>query len=93
MLIAGERVADQHRVAAVGIERTVCLVGDLKGAERDACVEPERLVFPKDLDRRVRLIRLPLPNNRYAARDGFQLGHMASRSSQVPLTSLRNPLQ
>jgi hypothetical protein len=29
----------------------------------------------------VRLIRLPLPNNRDAARNGFQLGHMAFRSS------------
>src|SRR6478609_2399248 len=30
MLIAGESVADQHRIAALSIERTVCLVSDLK---------------------------------------------------------------
>jgi hypothetical protein len=71
MLVASERMADQHRIAAVGIGRAICLVGDLEGAEIDTGIEPERLLFPKDRDWGVRLIRLPLPHNRDAARNGF----------------------
>ncbi len=93
MLVASECMADKHRIAAVGIERAVGLVRDLEWAEINSGIEPERLVSPKHRDRGVRLIRLPLPNNRDAARNGFQLGHMAFRSSQVPLSSPRNPLQ
>jgi hypothetical protein len=85
MLIAGKSVAYQYGIAAVGIERTVGLVGDLEGAELDTGIEPERLVRPKRLDGGVRLIRLPLPSDRDAAGNGSQLHHLAFRSSQMPI--------
>ena len=44
VLVAGQRMADQHGVAARGIERAVGLVGDLERAERHAGIELERLV-------------------------------------------------
>ena len=58
MLIAGERMADQHGVGALGIERAVGLVGDLEGAKVNAGIEPQRLVGAEAHDRRMRLIRL-----------------------------------
>ena len=59
MLVAGERMADQHRIAALGIERAVGLVGDLEWREVDAGVEPERLVRAEADDERIaRMIRL-----------------------------------
>ena len=56
MLIAGQRVADQHRVAALGIERAVSLVGDLEGREFDAGIEPERLVRTEADDERMGIV-------------------------------------
>ena len=53
VLIAGEGVADQHRIAALGIERTVGLVGDLERCEVDAGIEPQRTVHPETHDRRM----------------------------------------
>src|SRR5262249_2683079 len=91
MLVSGEGVADQHRVAAVGIERAVGLVGDLEGVEFDPRIETERLVRPKGCDRRVRLIRLPLASDRDTARHGSQLHHLAFRSSQLPPTATAKP--
>ena len=41
MLVAGERVADQDRVAALGIERAVGLIGDLERRQIDAGVEAQ----------------------------------------------------
>ncbi len=58
MLVAGESVADQDRVGAFGIERTVGLIGDLERRKIDAGVEPQRLVGAEAHDRRMRLIRL-----------------------------------
>ena len=58
VLVAGERVADQHRIAALGVERAVGLVGDLERREVDAGIEPQRLVRPEAHDRRMRLVRL-----------------------------------
>ena len=46
MLITGEGMADQHRVAALRVERAIGLIGDLKG-EIDAGIEPQRLLRPK----------------------------------------------
>ena len=51
VLIAGERVADQHRIAALGVERAVGLIGDLERREIDAGIEPQRLVEPEAHDR------------------------------------------
>ena len=59
VLVAGERVADQHRIGALGIERAVGLVGDLERRELDAGVELERLVGAEIGDGRVaRSVRL-----------------------------------
>ena len=58
VLVAGERVADQHRVGAVGIQCAVGLVGDLKRREVDAGVEPQRLVRTKTNDVGMRLVGL-----------------------------------
>ena len=44
MMVAGQRVADQHRVGAGGVERAVGLVGDLERRQRHAGVELERTV-------------------------------------------------
>ena len=44
VLVAGQRMADQHRVAAGGVERAVGLVGDLERRQRHAGVELERTV-------------------------------------------------
>jgi hypothetical protein len=56
VLIAGERVADQHRVAALGVERTVGLVGDLERGEVDAGIEPQRLVHAEAGNERMRMV-------------------------------------
>ncbi len=58
VLVAGERMADQHRVAALGIERAVGLVGDLERREIDAGIEPERLVDAEADDQRMGMVRL-----------------------------------
>ena len=42
--VARQRMAHEHRVAAVGIERTPCLVGDADVAERAAALEHERAI-------------------------------------------------
>ena len=47
VLVAGERMADQHGIGALGIERAVGLVGDLERRELDAGIELERLVGPE----------------------------------------------
>ena len=57
VLIAGQRMADQNRIAAVGIERAVGLIGDLPRREIDAGVEPQRLARGKAHHRRMRHIR------------------------------------
>ena len=53
MLVAGQRVADQHRIGAIGIERAVGLVGDLERAKFDAGVELQRPVGAETHDKRV----------------------------------------
>jgi len=44
VLIAGQRVTDKNRVAALGVERAVGLIGDLQRREIHAGVEPQRIV-------------------------------------------------
>jgi hypothetical protein len=60
-MVAGQRVADQHRVAAVGVQRAVGLVGDLKRRELDAGVELQRPLDPrhKRIARRIGLAAAP----------------------------------
>ena len=61
MLIAGQRMADQNGVGAVGIEFAIGLVGDLERREIDAAIEPQRLVGAEQRDQRTRMIRLLRP--------------------------------
>ena len=44
VLIAGQRMADQDGVGALGIELAIGLIGDLERREIDAAIEPQRLV-------------------------------------------------
>ena len=57
VLIAGERMANQDRVAARRVELAVSLVGDLQRAEIDAGVQPQRIIRRKTHDRRMRVVR------------------------------------
>ena len=78
MLVAGERVADQHRIGALGIERAVSLVGDLEGAELYAGIELERLVGPEAHDKRlVRMVRLARSLRRFSRARQIGLDHVA----------------
>src|SRR5207248_1080034 len=43
ILVAGQRMADQDRVAALLIEFSVCLIGNRERAEIDPAIEPEGL--------------------------------------------------
>ena len=61
MLIAGQRMADQNRVGAIGVELAIGLVGDLERGEIDAAVEPQRLVGAEQRDLRARMIDLMRP--------------------------------
>ena len=58
MLIAGQRMADQNGVGALGIQFAVGLIGDLERREIDAAIEPQRLVGAKLRDLGARMIRL-----------------------------------
>ena len=63
-MVAGQRVADQHRVAAVGVERAVGLVGDLERRKLDAGVELQRPVDARH-ERIARRIGLAAARNRF----------------------------
>ena len=58
VLIAGQRVADEHRIGSRRIECAVGLVGDLKRRELDAGIELERLIRTKPRNLRMRILRL-----------------------------------
>ena len=58
MLVAGQRMADEDRVAALRVERAVGLVGDLERREVDAGIEPQRTVHPETHDQRMGYISL-----------------------------------
>jgi hypothetical protein len=58
VLIAGQRMTDQHRVRAPGIESPVGLIGDLERLEVDAGIERKRPVRAKAHNRRPRVFRL-----------------------------------
>jgi hypothetical protein len=58
VLIAGQSMADQHRVRTLRVERPICLIGNLEWRELHAGVELERLVGSEPGDQRVaRLVR------------------------------------
>ena len=61
MLIAGQRMADQNGVGAVGIELAIGLVGDLERREIDAAIELQRLVGAERRHQRTRMIGLVRP--------------------------------
>ena len=44
MLVAGQRMADQDGVGAIGVELAIGLVGDLERREIDAAIELQRLI-------------------------------------------------
>ena len=61
VLIAGQRMADQNGVGAVGVEFAIGLVGDLERREIDAAIERQRLVHAEQRQLRTRMIRLVRP--------------------------------
>jgi len=58
MLIAGQRMADQNGVGALGVERAIGLIGDLERRQVDTAIERQRLIRAEFRDRRTRVIRL-----------------------------------
>ena len=56
VLVAGQRMADQDRVRALGVERAVGLVGDRERAEIDPAIEPQRVAHQQPIARPI-LIR------------------------------------
>ena len=58
MLIAGQRMADQDGVGAIGVEFAIGLIGDLERREIDAAIEPQRLIGAEQRDLRGRMIGL-----------------------------------
>ncbi len=61
VLVAGQRMADQDGVGAVGVEFAIGLVGDLERGEIDAAIERQRLVGAEQRDQRTRMVRLLRP--------------------------------
>jgi hypothetical protein len=47
VLVAGQRMADQHRVGAIGVQPTIGLIGDVERGEHAAIVERQPLAFGK----------------------------------------------
>src|SRR5579862_2593019 len=88
VLVAGERVAHQHCIAALGIERAVSLVGDLQRAEIDAGIEPQRIVRRKPHHRRMRRVRFARAVGKIER--GAGLGH--ERFPGVTPAGVRRPL-
>ncbi len=82
VLIAGERMAGQHRVAALSVERAVGLIGDLPGSEIEAGVEPQRPVRRKTHHWRMRRIRLSRAVG--MIEHGGGVGHYMSLSFTLP---------
>ena len=78
VLVAGERVAHQHGIGALGIERAVGLVGDLEGCELDAGIELERLVGPEAHHKRLmRMVRFARSVRRFTRAAQIGLDHVA----------------
>ena len=75
VLVAGERVADQDGVRALGIELAVGLIGDLKRRKIDAGIEPQRLVASEPHERRLRVLRLARAARKINYRTDTGIGH------------------
>ena len=58
MLVAGQRMADEDRVAALAVERAIGLVGDLQEVDAMAGIEQQRLVRTKARDEARRVVGL-----------------------------------
>ena len=67
VLIAGQRMADQNGVGAIGIEFAIGLIGDLERREIDAAIELQRLVDAELRHRRSRMIGLVRRDPRYGS--------------------------
>ena len=59
MLVAGQRVTDEHEVRLVGVQHAVGLIGDGKERELLAAVERKRIVEMDDLALRIGDLRKP----------------------------------
>jgi hypothetical protein len=57
MLIAGQRMADQNGIGAVGVEFAVGLVGNLEWGEIDASIQRQWLVRAEQRHLRTRMVR------------------------------------
>ena len=84
MLIAGQRVADQYRVAALGVERAVGLVGDLEGRERDAGIKRQRFVGTEPRDQAIARI-VGLADASRCLKRGANLGHGCPGGQKRPV--------
>jgi hypothetical protein len=85
MLVAGQRVADQHCITARSIKGAVGLVCNLEWGQFDAGVELERLIRPKMGDKRiVRLIRFPRSIPGLTCTRQIGLGHVACALLALP---------
>ena len=73
VLVAGQRMADQDGVGAVGVEFAIGLVGDLERGEIDAAIERQRLVGAEQRDLRTRMVRLLRPLFGVDRRTGYRL--------------------
>ena len=58
VLIAGQRMADQNGVGAIGVEFAIGLVGDLERRKVDAAIELQGLVHAERRHQRTRMVRL-----------------------------------
>ena len=88
VLIAGERVADENGIAALGVECAVGLVGDLQRGKIDAGIQAQRIVRAKAYDQRMRLIRFARTVGKID--DGRSVGHITSGSDASGWLVARN---
>ena len=93
VLVAGQRVADENGVGAVGVELAIGLVGDLPGSQRGARIEGERLVRAEARHRARRLVGLSQALGGYFGdmvhRGQVHMGRLGpGRQSGLPRTSI-----
>ena len=58
VLIAGQRMADQHGIAALSVQLAVSLIPDLQRPEVDPGIQPQRIVRREAHNQRMRMVRL-----------------------------------
>src|SRR4029453_11839896 len=84
VLVAGQRMADQHRVRTLRVERPICLIGNLEWRELHAGIELERLVGSEPGDQRVaRLVRFARRIN-HIVHTPHGIAHIKSPMSNRP---------